>query len=82
MRSIDPYSEGLPALNVELSHANHRRVSISVIGYMLIALGLAITLIAVALDAWTDLGELELISASVGLITSIVAAVILATDTR
>lgn len=53
---------------------------ISALGYLLIALGLSITLLAVALDAWTHLGELELISAYVGLITSIVAAVILTTD--
>ena len=73
-------------IDISAARANHRfrprelRVTISIIGYMLIALGLSITLLAMALDAWTHLGELELISAYVGLITSIVAAVILTTD--
>ena len=67
-------------MNIDLGDAN-RRVTAATVGYALMALGLAITLLAVALDAWTNLGELELISACMGLISSIVAAVILASDT-
>jgi hypothetical protein len=68
-------------VNVDLSGVSYRRVTMSTVGYMLIALGLFVTLFAVALDAWTHLGDLELISAYVGLITSIIAAVILTVDT-
>ena len=69
-------------MHVGPSDANYRRARIATIGYTLIALGLSLTLFAVALVAWPHLRELELISACIGLMTSIIAAVILTTDTR
>jgi hypothetical protein len=44
------------------------------------AVGLSITLFAMALDEWTSLGELELISGCAGLITSVIAAIMAACD--
>ena len=50
------------------------------VGYTLIVVGLSITLFAMALDEWTSLRELELISGCVGLIVSVIAAIVVACD--
>jgi hypothetical protein len=50
------------------------------IGYLLILVGLAITLAAMGLDEWTRMRELELITGCLGLITSVAAAIIVACD--
>ena len=52
----------------------------SEVGYTLIIVGLSITLFAMALDEWTSLRELELITGCVGLIVSVIAAIIAACD--
>lgn len=50
------------------------------VGYTLIVVGLSITLFAMALDEWTNLRELELTSGCIGLIVSVIAAIIAAYD--
>jgi hypothetical protein len=67
-------------MNIGLSDASYRRVTTSAVGYILIALGLAIALFAMAIDEWTELRELELISGCIALITSVIAAIMLACD--
>lgn len=47
---------------------------------MLIALGLSLALLAMALDEWTVLHELELITGCIGLVISVIAATIAACD--
>jgi len=67
-------------MNIGLSDASYRRVTTSTVGYILIAIGLAIALFAMALDEWTELRELELISGCIALTTSVIAAIIMACD--
>lgn len=67
-------------MNIGLSDSNGQPLTTSTVGYMLLILGLSITLFAMALDQWTGLRGLELTSGYVGLIISIIAAIISASD--
>lgn len=55
-----------------MSHNCARRTTREGFGYGLISTGLVITLFAMALDQWTSMRELELVSGCLGLLTSIV----------
>ncbi|HVS77569.1 MAG TPA: hypothetical protein VHE11_11585 [Steroidobacteraceae bacterium] len=77
MRSIQ---HRMPPVHVAVSGAIHRRMTASSIGRMLIFIGLSMALFAMALDRWTDLSRLELVSGCAGLITSAVAAMLSTSD--
>jgi len=62
-------------MNIAMSDATKRPATASRTGYILIVLGLSIALFAMALDEWTNLYELELVSGCVGLLTSVIAAI-------
>ena len=67
-------------MNIAMSDATKRPATTSRTGYILIVLGLSIALFAMALDEWTNLYELELVSGCVGLLTSVIAAIIAGGD--
>lgn len=62
------------------SDASHRRMPASTVGYIVMGLALASTLVAMAIDEWTQLRELELITGGIALTASIIAAMIMACD--
>jgi hypothetical protein len=68
------------SMNTGPSDVSCRRVTASRVGYILIVLGLAIALFAMAIEEWTELRELELISGCIALTTSVIAAIMMACD--